>query len=226
VAALLLAAPWAARNRVTNGQALPLSYTSGYNLHVGNHPGADGRWSPPLAPGHVAPDSLVWATPRWSDWHGRRAKAFILEDPVRFAGLVPDRLAYLLFPRAARQEILELQVFPRLPRLAQVALVILAGISSALLILAVPLALGILPGGYYRNAAICCSVLLIAAVSATHGIARFLDSVMHLILPGTSLLLADPRAALLRAKGALLWVTLLIWAGVSTLWAMMILQKS
>ena len=82
VAALVMAAivaPWTLRNHRVFGTTVIVSTNGGTNLWMGNHPGTDGRYHPiprdavRLKPQHERDVEL-----------GRRARAFIADDPIGF----------------------------------------------------------------------------------------------------------------------------------------------
>lgn len=224
--ALAIALPlalWLHRNQLTYGQALPISNTGGMNLHIGHHPGADGRWGDVLDPGHRPPASLQPATPQMSQWHRDAAIAYIRADPVRALAIVPWKLGYLVFPRVERHEILDM--FPVIPERGRVALFLLAGLSSAALVILVPAGLGALPRSVYRESAIYSTLLLAAAVAVTFGAPRFLDPVEHLALPGIAALLVAPRRILERMSTRTRVAVPSCTAAIACLWLLILSTK-
>ena len=217
--------PWLYRNHLTYDQALPLSTTGGVNLHIGHHPDADGRWGLILDPSHTPPANLRWGTPQFSKWHRDAAVAYILNDPLRALAIVPWKLAYLVFPRVERQETLDM--FPGLPQKCRVVLLVLVGLSSAILVMLIPPGLAALPRSYYRGAALVSTVLVAAAVAVTYGSPRYLDPIEHLALPGIGALLVGPRRVLAERMNAIVTrVTVLsCMAGIVCLWVMILSTK-
>lgn len=225
VVGALALSPWLYRNELTYGRAFPISSTAGFNLHVGNHPDANGGYSEPTASGHVPPDDLKFGTPEWSAWHQQRAIAYIRENPDRFVKLIPYRLGYLFFPHALRDEIMTLDVFPRIPHSVQYLLVALATASSAALILCIPLSFCCVPAGVFRNTALLATLGLIAAVAATQGVARYLDAPMHAVLLGVAPLVANPRIAGSLMRGKFAWAIAVTWIGIGYLWTQILQTK-
>jgi len=201
LAAGLTLTPWLARNQVARGAPLPISSTTGFSLHLGNQPSADGGWMALTAPGHVPPDTVEWATVEWDRWHRDRALEWMGEHPARAAALAPARLSRTLFPRASRYEVLDLGVFPGLGDRGGWLLIIASGLSGGLLVLLLPAALGAVEARTWGPMALWAAGLHLAAVAITVGSPRYLDPVLHLALPGIAALLADPRGWSRRVAG-------------------------
>lgn len=223
LAAAIPLAFWLYRNQVTYGQALPVSSTAGMNLHIGHHPDADGRWGDVVDPGHQPPAGLLPATPQMSRWHRDAAIAYMVADPVRALAIVPWKLGYLVLPRIERHE--TLAMFPHIPEPGRIALFLLAGLSSAALVILVPAGLGTLPGSLYRTAAIASALLLAAAVAVTYGSPRYLDPVVHLALPGVAALLVEPRRSLCRMSRRTRVTVLSCTAAIALLWSLILYTK-
>ncbi len=85
----LLIAPWTIRNaRVMGGPAL-ISLNAGPNLWMGNHPGADGRFTP-------IPEEMSWDSELERDKEMRKlALEFIKAEPATFLKLCLMRTAYI-----------------------------------------------------------------------------------------------------------------------------------
>ncbi|CBK42558.1 putative Glycosyl transferase, family 39 [Nitrospira defluvii] len=107
---LITLTPWMWRNVIVWGQPLPISYTSGVNLHIGNNPEATGKWVRFSAESEVA--SLGFGTPQSDAWHRKEALKYIQEDPVHFLRLGFKKVAWFLWPRFEREEIKELYKLP------------------------------------------------------------------------------------------------------------------
>jgi 4-amino-4-deoxy-L-arabinose transferase-like glycosyltransferase len=105
---LVILAPWIWRNDVVWGSGLPISYTSGVNLHIGNNPHATGNWVR-LQPDDQ-PKNLSWASPEWNAWHRSQALEYIANNPFRFVGLGFRKLAWFVWPRFLREDIN--QIYP------------------------------------------------------------------------------------------------------------------
>lgn len=111
----LVAAPVAVRNRVVTGEWIPSTYSLGYNLYVGNHPGAEGVFATVTgarawggtggsAEGGTVLDGRAWLrsvdglslTPAQSsaEW-SRRARQWMSGHPGRAAGLALRKLGLM-----------------------------------------------------------------------------------------------------------------------------------
>lgn len=123
--------PWMWRNVIVWGQPLPVSYTSGVNLHIGNNPQATGKWV------HFSAESedpgLDFGTPQSDAWHRQEALKYIQENPIRFVQLGFKKLAWLFWPRFEREEITELYKLP--PKQATLLSVLFGLLSGTVLIL-------------------------------------------------------------------------------------------
>lgn len=102
--------PWMWRNAIVWGQPLPISYTSGVNLHIGNSPEATGKWV------HFSGASenvhLGFGTPQSDAWHRQEALRYIQENPFQFLQLGFKKVAWFLWPRFEREEVKELYKLP------------------------------------------------------------------------------------------------------------------
>ncbi|MCS6288443.1 MAG: glycosyltransferase family 39 protein [Nitrospira sp.] len=107
---LITLTPWMWRNVIVWGQPLPISYTSGVNLHIGNNPEATGKWV--RFSGESDEVSLGFGTPQSDAWHRQEALKYIQEDPVHFMRLGFKKVAWFLWPRFEREEVKELYKLP------------------------------------------------------------------------------------------------------------------
>lgn len=110
IALVLTLTPWMWRNVVVWGQALPLSYTSGVNLHIGNNPLATGKWV--SLPAESEAGSGGFGTPQSDAWHRSQAIKYITKYPVQVIQLGFKKVAWFLWPRFEREELTELYKLP------------------------------------------------------------------------------------------------------------------
>ena len=110
LALVITLTPWMWRNVIVWGQPLPISYTSGVNLHIGNNPEATGKWG--RFSGELEDASLEFGTPQSDAWHRKEALRYIQEDPGHFMRLGFKKVAWFLWPRFEREQIKELYKLP------------------------------------------------------------------------------------------------------------------
>ena len=122
--------PWLWRNQLVWGKPLPLSYTAGVNLHIGNNHNATGKWV--IAPSDDIPKDITFGTPEFNKWHMLKGVEYITENPVRFVKLGFKKIAMYLFPSFHREDIST--VFGFNSKNANI-IGFLSGVSSASLIL-------------------------------------------------------------------------------------------
>lgn len=210
--------PWMWRNTVVWGQPLPLSYTSGVNLHIGNNPEAIGKWI-------RFPSSLEatadFGTPQYDAWHRKEAFKHIAENPMSFIRLGFNKVAWFLWPRFERESIKEMYKLPAKP--ATIVSGIL-GLSSAVLMI------GGVVGFIFakRDWLWCISTVLIAytvfVTFVVYGSPRYRDAVDYLLLIFLALGAARSRAiwAELRINGPSvrkpLWVVVPVLAYIFLSW--------
>jgi len=127
---IIVLMPWLFRNKLVWGKALPLSYTAGVNLHIGNNIDANGHWV--LAPAEGLPNNAKFGTPEFNDWHMLKGKEYIIEDPIRFVKLGFKKIAWFLFPSFHREDIFTVYNFSN--KTTNI-IAIISGVSSAALIL-------------------------------------------------------------------------------------------
>lgn len=102
--------PWMWRNAIVWGQPLPISYTSGVNLHIGNNPEATGKWTRFSDESEEA--GLGFGTPQSDAWHRKEALRHIQDNPLHFVQMGFKKMAWFLWPRFEREEIKELYKLP------------------------------------------------------------------------------------------------------------------
>jgi len=177
VALVLTLTPWMWRNVIVWGQPLPLSYTSGVNLHIGNNPQATGKWIQFSSESEAAGGDF--GTPQSDAWHRMEAIRYIQENPLRTFQLGFQKVAWLLWPRFEREELTELYSLP--PRQATIISSVLGMFSGTMLILGVA---GLVFGG--RDWLWWVSVILIAytlvVTFVVYGSPRYRDAVDYLLL--------------------------------------------
>lgn len=127
---VLVLTPWMYRNAVVWGKVLPLSYTSGVNLHIGNNAYATGNYV--AAPEDDRPQSIKWSTPEYDSWHRAKAVSYIVEHPGQFLLLGFKKLAWFVSPRFGRDDI---RIVYQFPKQLTLALSVISGVSSACLLL-------------------------------------------------------------------------------------------
>ncbi|WP_437808382.1 hypothetical protein [Sorangium sp. So ce1078] len=89
-AALLVCAPWTARNCVRMNQCALVSVNGGWNLLIGADPASTGAWSPIQVPEACRE---VFDEAGKDACFGREARRYIAEHPGAWLGLVPRKLA-------------------------------------------------------------------------------------------------------------------------------------
>jgi hypothetical protein len=104
--------PWMWRNIIVWGKPLPISYTSGVNLHIGNNPQATGKWMGFSE--ELEERSLGFGSPESDAWHRKAALLHIKENPIHFVKLGFKKVAWLLWPRFEREEIKNVYKLPSL----------------------------------------------------------------------------------------------------------------
>ncbi len=90
IAALLVCAPWAARNCVRMNQCALVSVNGGWNLLIGADPASTGAWAPIQVPEACRE---VFDEAGKDACFGREARRYIAEHPGAWLGLVPRKLA-------------------------------------------------------------------------------------------------------------------------------------
>lgn len=133
VALVLTLTPWMGRNVIVWGQPLPLSYTSGVNLHIGNNPDATGKWVSFPTESEVVAGGF--GTPRSDAWHRTEAIKYIRDNPFQTFQLGFKKVAWFLWPRFEREELTELYKLP--PRQATFIASVLGLLSGAMLLLGI-----------------------------------------------------------------------------------------
>lgn len=133
VALAITLTPWMWRNVIVWGQPLPISYTSGVNLHIGNNPQATGKWV--RFSGEAEDPSLGFGTPQSDAWHRKEALRYVQENPIHFFQLGFKKLAWFLWPRFEREEIKELYKLPM--RQATLLSGLIGGLSAGVMIVGI-----------------------------------------------------------------------------------------
>lgn len=90
VAALVVCAPWAARNCVRMKRCALVSYNGGWNLLIGADEASTGTWSEIKVP---ASCREVYDEAEKDACFGEAARRYIVEHPAAWLGLVPRKLA-------------------------------------------------------------------------------------------------------------------------------------
>ncbi|MGK4002969.1 hypothetical protein WMF31_10135 [Sorangium sp. So ce1036] len=90
IAALLVCAPWTARNCARMDRCALVSVNGGWNLLIGADPASTGAWSPIQVP-EACRD--VFDEAGKDACFGREARRFIVEHPGTWLGLMPRKLA-------------------------------------------------------------------------------------------------------------------------------------
>jgi 4-amino-4-deoxy-L-arabinose transferase-like glycosyltransferase len=89
-AALVVCAPWTARNCVRMKSCALVSVNGGWNLAIGADPSGSGTWAPVKVPEACRE---VWDEAAKDACFGREALRSIAEQPLRWAALAPKKLA-------------------------------------------------------------------------------------------------------------------------------------
>lgn len=207
LALVLTLTPWMARNLIVWGQPLPLSYTSGVNMHIGNNPDATGKWMP--LPGGLEGTEGGFGTPQSDGWHRAEAIRYIQENPLQAFQLGFKKIAWFLWPRFEREELTEL--YKLQPRQATFISSVLGLLSGAMLLLGVA---GLVFGK--RDWFWWLSVTLIAYTTAVtfavYGSPRYRDAVDCLLLVYAAMIIVQWRSLVeeINTKGTLARRKLLI----------------
>jgi hypothetical protein len=195
---LLLLLPWLARNQIVWGSPLPLANTSGVNLHIGNHLDATGK--------HVdlhlrPPEGVPWGSPAFNRWHRDQALAFIRENPGTFIQNGFRKVSWLLFPSFHRDFLRTAYEPPELPLLA---LSLLSGMTSALLLLAGMAGLILRRASALSWITLVVIVYLACGTFLAHGHPRYRDPIDQLLVVHAAALLTALRGDPAERAGALL----------------------
>mgnify|MGYP001582834290 CR=1 FL=1 len=186
---LLVLMPWMYRNAVVVGKILPLSYTAGVNLHIGNNAHATGKFVSP--PEDDLPQSIKWGTPEYESWHRTKALAFIVEHPSQFLLLGVKKLAWFVWPRFIREDI---RVVYQFPKHWALALSIISGVSSACLLLAGSIGFILRKPDWlwWITGALVSSAIVITFVVV--GSPRYRDILDYLLIPNAAFLVCQWRS--------------------------------
>lgn len=94
--ALLVCAPWTARNCHRMGSCVMVSANAGWNLFIGAADGATGTFAPLERLGVPAECKTIWGEAEKDACFGAAARRRIWNDPVRWLALAPRKLAATL----------------------------------------------------------------------------------------------------------------------------------
>lgn len=101
VLVLLCVSPWTTRNYFVFGRFIFVSANAGYNLFIGNNPGATGEFAIiPDTPEEVAAlkkverEASIFSALRRDDFYFATATEWIKDNPVNFAGLTVKKIYY------------------------------------------------------------------------------------------------------------------------------------
>jgi 4-amino-4-deoxy-L-arabinose transferase-like glycosyltransferase len=213
-AAVLVVAPWVARNSLLYGRLTPIELSLGYNLYVGYHPQSTGTFvfGPSL-------DLLTIVDDAERDRLGtERALEFIRADPGRFWLLAAQRLGHFFgLERRALTYFYSNNFFGHIPWPALLA--VAAVVVVPFIIVACSAAWGLAWAPWDRTTAVV--PLLMLAYLAPH-VLVLADDRMHLVLVPLLAVWAGwawargkaaprPRRAALWAAGAAMALLLLNW---------------
>lgn len=177
LAFILTLTPWMWRNVMVWGQPLPISYTSGVNLHIGNNPHAIGKWVHFSAESEAAGGDF--GTPQSDAWHRREAIRYIQDNPLQVFQLGFKKLAWFLWPRFEREELTELYKLPS--RQSTIVSSVLGLLSGGVLILGVAgLVFGTRDWFWWLSVTLIAYTL--AVTFAVYGSPRYRDAVDCLLL--------------------------------------------
>ena len=177
IAVLITLTPWMWRNAIVWGQPLPISYTSGVNLHIGNNSEAAGKWI--RFPNHMEQPGLGFGTPQSDVWHRKEALRYIQDDPLHFVELGFKKVAWLFWPRFEREEIKELyQLTPR--QATMVSGVI--GVFSACVIIAGSAGLVFARRDWFWWISLTLIMYTVVVTFIVYGSPRYRDSLDYLLL--------------------------------------------
>ncbi len=177
LAMVITLTPWMWRNAIVWGQVLPISYTSGVNLHIGNNQQATGKWM--RFSDESIDTSLAFGTPQSDTWHRKEALRFIKDDPFHFIRMGFKKVAWFLWPRFEREETKELY---KLPDAQAGWLSFLCGVLSALvMILGIA---GIIYGSHnwFWWVSVTLITYTIVVTFVVFGSPRFRDPIDHLLI--------------------------------------------
>lgn len=219
--------PWMWRNTVVWGSPLPLSLTSGVNLHLGNHPDATGAWKDFSHPDHVTPVNIRFGTREYDTWHREQGVRFILDDPGRFMIMGAKKVGYLVGPWTLRGVFFDGRLFPMLPKTLLVTFVFASSVSTIALWLLGIIGLFSRESNRYTWAMIILSLYTCAVIFATVGSSRYAGPILLLLLAPASQVLTNMNSAMhrlrqLSAQSIAAWTCIGI---LGFLWAILLAQK-
>jgi len=124
--------PWMWRNQIVWGRPLPLTLTSGPNLHIGNNPATTGHWQrlPESLPAYIRP-----GTPEANRWHTEKAIQYITSHPGRFIANGFKKVAWLVFPSFHRDPLMN--IYSGRSALLKLMSVLSGGMSAVLILIGI-----------------------------------------------------------------------------------------
>ncbi len=207
VALLITLTPWMWRNVIVWGQPLPISYTSGVNLHIGNNAEATGKWIRFSDESEKA--GLGFGNPQSDAWHRKEALRHIHDDPVRFIQLGFKKMAWLLWPRFEREELKEL--YKLTARQATLVSALLGILSASVMMVGVAgLVFGKRDWFWWISLTLITYTIFVTFV--VYGSPRYRDAIDHLLLVFAANAITRWRSLLveIRTSGSLAQKQLLI----------------
>lgn len=175
---VLILMPWMYRNYVVWEKALPLSYTAGVNLHIGNSERATGNFVPP--PEEDKPEDIRWGTPEFERWHRMKALQYIGSHPAEFLVLGIKKVAWFLWPKFLREDLRV--VYGGTPSILWTTS-ILSGISSSLLMLCSVAGFVLGRRDWYWRTTFAVILYALATTFIVVGHPRYRDPLDNLLIP-------------------------------------------
>jgi 4-amino-4-deoxy-L-arabinose transferase-like glycosyltransferase len=212
---LVALAPWLVRNTAVWGSPFPLMTTSGVNLHIGNHPHAQGVYSIFEHPDHVTPAHLAQGSRAYNQWHLDKATRYILDSPARFLAIGVKKVGFLTFPYALRGELMISGLFPRMSNSLLLVLVLTGAATYALVWIFGLVGLLVLPLNTYGKILLSILAYTTVIVFIAFGTPRQAAPVILMLLAPAATAVMDPRKMLrslrLTSPGALIvWGALVL----------------
>lgn len=189
--ALVICAPWTARNCVRMKHCSLVSVNGGWNLLIGAGPGATGHWTPVPVPDAC---KTVYDEAQKDVCFGREARGMIAAEPLRWLSLVPKKLRATFDYAGAAPWYLSTSNGARVTEAGKRALGGVETLFHRVLLGAALLGLGLAPGPRRAGRA---AIAALAAALLAYGIVTTSAAeawVAHLALPVIVLLFG--RAAL------------------------------
>lgn len=219
--------PWMWRNAEVWGSPLPLSLTTGVNLHMGNHPHSTGVYSEFSDPDHILPPHIVFGTREYDAWHKQHAIQYVREAPGRTLAMSFWKVAYLVWPQWHRHILMSGMLFPDLPRVGAIALVALSGVGTVVLWLLGSLGVAARLRDRFTWAVLILFGYTCATVMVAYGSPRYAEPVQMLFLIPLSWTVLHPRRTWeqLRQEPHRLLVAAAAASGFVLLWGSVAVRK-